>query len=188
MSPVAVETFGKLDVLASNAGVWVPVPLPSSIFRRRCSDARWRSISTHAFCAGAGRREPDERTKERAERSLRQARSAPSSAGAMQTHYTPSKAGVHSLMQVAAISALALSIRCNSVLPGAILTDLVREDLHRPGENALYFEKRIPLGRLRRAIRRGGLALSSLLPARPQRHGAHVLGRRRHVRQFDSTA
>ena len=42
--------------------------------------------------------------------------------GGMQTHYTPTKAGVHSLMQSCAIALGPYGIRCNSLLPGTIET------------------------------------------------------------------
>lgn len=67
--------------------------------------------------------------------------------GGMQTHYTPTKAGVHSLMQSTAIALGPFGIRCNSVMPGAILTDLNREDLEDEEKRA-YFNRRIPLGRI----------------------------------------
>jgi L-rhamnose 1-dehydrogenase len=67
--------------------------------------------------------------------------------GGMQTHYTPTKAGVHSLMQSCAIVLGPHGIRCNSVLPGTIATDINKEDLEDPEKRA-YFQKRIPLGRL----------------------------------------
>ena len=67
--------------------------------------------------------------------------------GGMQAHYTPTKAGVHSLMQSCAIALGPYGIRCNSVMPGAIATDINREDLADPAKRA-YMEKRIPLGRL----------------------------------------
>jgi L-rhamnose 1-dehydrogenase len=38
--------------------------------------------------------------------------------GGEQTHYTPTKAGVKSLMESCAIALGPLGIRCNSVLPG----------------------------------------------------------------------
>lgn len=69
--------------------------------------------------------------------------------GAMQTHYTPTKAGVHSLMQSCAVALGQHGIRCNSVLPGTIETDINREDLADPGKRG-YMEGRIPLGRLGR--------------------------------------
>lgn len=67
--------------------------------------------------------------------------------GEYQTHYTPTKAGVHSLMQSASIALGRHGIRCNSVMPGAILTDINREDLSDPVKRE-RLEARIPLGRL----------------------------------------
>ena len=64
----------------------------------------------------------------------------------MQTHYTPTKAGVHSLMQSTAIALGPHGIRCNSVLPGAIATDINRDDWS-DHEKRAYLEGRIPLGR-----------------------------------------
>jgi L-rhamnose 1-dehydrogenase len=67
--------------------------------------------------------------------------------GAMQTHYTPTKAGVHSLMQSLAIVLGPHGITCNSVMPGAIATAINRDDLSTPGKQE-YLEGRIPLGRV----------------------------------------
>lgn len=67
--------------------------------------------------------------------------------GGLQAHYTPTKAGVHSLMQSCAIALGPHGIRCNSVMPGTIATDINKEDLSDPAKRA-YMEKRIPLGRL----------------------------------------
>jgi L-rhamnose 1-dehydrogenase len=66
--------------------------------------------------------------------------------GEFQSHYTPTKAAQHSLMQSAAIALGRHGIRCNSVLPGTIVTDINRDDL--TPEKTAYFDKRIPLGRL----------------------------------------
>jgi len=67
--------------------------------------------------------------------------------GEYQTHYTPTKAGVHSLMQSTAIALGKYGIRCNSVLPGTILTDINKDDLSDP-EKRDRMAARIPLGRL----------------------------------------
>jgi L-rhamnose 1-dehydrogenase len=67
--------------------------------------------------------------------------------GEYQTHYTPTKAGVHSLMQSAAIALGRHNIRCNSVLPGTILTDINKDDLADPVKRQ-YMAGRVPLGRL----------------------------------------
>ncbi|MFN7109586.1 MAG: SDR family NAD(P)-dependent oxidoreductase, partial [Brevundimonas sp.] len=69
--------------------------------------------------------------------------------GEMQTHYTPTKAGVHSLMQSCAVALGRHGIRCNSVLPGTIATDINKDDLADPAKRE-YMEGRIPLGRLGR--------------------------------------
>ena len=67
--------------------------------------------------------------------------------GEFQTHYTPTKAGVHSLMQSAAIALGKYGIRCNSVLPGTILTDINKDDLADQAKRD-RMSARIPLGRL----------------------------------------
>jgi len=67
--------------------------------------------------------------------------------GEMQTHYTPTKAGVHSLMQSCAVALGKHGIRCNSVMPGTIATDINKDDLADP-DKCRYMEGRIPLGRL----------------------------------------
>lgn len=67
--------------------------------------------------------------------------------GEFQTHYTPTKAGVLSLMQSTAIALGKHGIRANAVLPGTILTDINKDDL-ADVEKRTYMEKRVPLGRL----------------------------------------
>lgn len=67
--------------------------------------------------------------------------------GAEQTHYTPTKAGVLSLMQSAACALGEYNIRCNALLPGTIRTQLNDEDMANPDKRR-YMEGRIPLGRL----------------------------------------
>jgi L-rhamnose 1-dehydrogenase len=67
--------------------------------------------------------------------------------GALQTHYTPTKAGTLSLMQSCALALGKYKIRCNAILPGTIATDMNKEDLSVPEKRA-YMEGRSPLGRL----------------------------------------
>jgi len=67
--------------------------------------------------------------------------------GEFLTHYTPTKAGVHSLMQSAAIALGKYGIRCNSVLPGTILTEINKLDL-ADVEKRERMAARVPLGRL----------------------------------------
>jgi L-rhamnose 1-dehydrogenase len=67
--------------------------------------------------------------------------------GGEQAHYTPTKAGVTSLMQSAAVALGRYHIRCNALLPGTIRTQLNEEDLKDEGK-LKYMEGRIPLGRI----------------------------------------
>lgn len=66
--------------------------------------------------------------------------------GGGQTHYTPTKAGVLSLMQSTAVALGRYGVRCNALLPGTIRTQLNDEDLADEGKRS-YMEGRIPLGR-----------------------------------------
>ena len=68
--------------------------------------------------------------------------------GAQQTHYTPTKAGVLSLMQSTACALGKHGIRCNALLPGTIRTQLNEQDLADGSEKKAYMEGRIPIGRL----------------------------------------
>ncbi|OAR02584.1 hypothetical protein LLEC1_00320 [Akanthomyces lecanii] len=66
--------------------------------------------------------------------------------GGLQTHYTPTKAGVTSLMQSTAVALGKHGIRCNALLPGTIRTQLNEDDLADDSKRT-YMEGRIPLGR-----------------------------------------
>ncbi|KAG9188388.1 L-rhamnose 1-dehydrogenase [Alternaria panax] len=66
--------------------------------------------------------------------------------GAYQGHYTPTKAGVLSLIQSSACALGTHNIRCNALLPGTIKTQLNEKDLEDE-EKRKYMEGRIPLGR-----------------------------------------
>lgn len=66
--------------------------------------------------------------------------------GGGQTHYTPTKAGVLSLMQSTAVALGKHNIRCNALLPGTIKTQLNEGDLDDDAKRR-YMEERIPLGR-----------------------------------------
>ncbi|SEJ91394.1 L-rhamnose 1-dehydrogenase [Sphingobium sp. AP50] len=140
----AVETFGKVDVMISNAGICpfhafldIPLEVVEQTFQ----------VNLHGayFMVQAA-----------AQQMVKQGHGgsivAVSSISALvggeyQTHYTPTKAGVHSLMQSTAIALGKFGIRCNSVLPGTILTEINKDDL-KDAEKREYMEARTPLGRL----------------------------------------
>jgi L-rhamnose 1-dehydrogenase len=140
----AAEAFGRVDVLVSNAGICpfhafldMPVETVDRTFRVNLHGAYYmvQAAANQMVAQGEGG-----------------AIVAVSSISALvggefQTHYTPTKAGVHSLMQSAAIALGRHGIRCNSVLPGTILTELNKEDLADQAKRD-RMTARIPLGRL----------------------------------------
>jgi L-rhamnose 1-dehydrogenase len=140
----AVEAFGRVDVMVSNAGICpfhafldMPVETVDRTFR----------VNLHGayYMVQAAARQ----MVEQGEGGAIVAVSSISAlvGGEFQTHYTPTKAGVHSLMQSAAIALGKHGIRCNSVLPGTILTEINKDDL-ADAEKREYMESRTPLGRL----------------------------------------
>lgn len=140
---LAVKTFGGVDVLASNAGI-----CPFHAFLDMPPELVNATIDVNLKGAFYVSQAAANQMKEQGRGGAIVATSSISAlvGGGMQTHYTPTKAGVHSLMQSATIALGPYGIRCNSVMPGAILTDLNREDLEVE-EKRDYFSKRIPIGR-----------------------------------------
>lgn len=140
----ALDAFGRVDVMVSNAGICpfhafldMPVETVDRTFRVNLHGAYYmvQAAANQMVRQGEGG-----------------AIVAVSSISALvggeyQTHYTPTKAGVHSLMQSAAIALGKHGIRCNSVLPGTILTEINKEDL-ADRDKRDRMTARIPLGRL----------------------------------------
>ncbi len=144
----AVRVFGKLDVLAANAGICpfhAILDIPLDTFQRTMA------VNLHGafYVTQAAARQ----MRDQGHGGAIIATSSISAlvGGGMQAHYTPTKAGVHSLMQSCAIALGRYGIRCNSVMPGTVATDLNAEDLASP-EKLAYMTGRIPLGRLGRPV------------------------------------
>jgi L-rhamnose 1-dehydrogenase len=140
----AVEAFGRVDVFVSNAGI-----CPFHSFLDMPRDVLERTLRVNLHGAWYMTQAAANQMAAQGEGGSIIAVSSISAlvGGGMQTHYTPTKAGVHSLMQSCAIALGPKGIRCNSVLPGTIETDINREDLAEPTKRA-YMAGRIPLGRL----------------------------------------
>lgn len=66
--------------------------------------------------------------------------------GRFQTHYTPTKAGVLSLMQSMAIALGDHGIRCNALMPGTVRSQLSAEEINNKDSREKLVAK-IPLGR-----------------------------------------
>jgi L-rhamnose 1-dehydrogenase len=140
----AVEAFGKVDVMVSNAGI---CPFHSFLDMPVETFERTMRVNMHGgyfMCQAAARQ-----MVEQGHGGSIIAMSSISAlvGGEYQTHYTPTKAGLHSLMQSAAIALGRHGIRCNSLLPGTILTEINKDDL-ADAKKRDYMEGRIPLGRL----------------------------------------
>ena len=147
----AVAALGRVDVFVSNAGI-----CPFHAFLDMPVETLRRTMEVNLHGAYFV-------TQAAANQMVRQGKDAQGRGGAivaissisalvggeMQTHYTPTKAGVHSLMQSCAVALGRHGIRCNSVLPGTVATDINKDDLADPAKRE-YMEGRIPLGRLGR--------------------------------------
>lgn len=140
----AVSEFGRVDVMVSNAGI---CPFHSFLDMPAETLERTLRVNLHGayyMCQAAAKRMVDQ-----GDGGAIVAVSSISAlvGGEYQTHYTPTKAGVHSLMQSTAIALGRHGIRCNSVLPGTILTEINKDDLADEAKRK-YMEQRVPLGRL----------------------------------------
>jgi L-rhamnose 1-dehydrogenase len=140
----AVEAFGKVDVFVNNAGI-----CPFHTFLDMPAEVMERTMRVNLHGAYY-------MVQAAANQMVRQGHGGAIIAvssisalvgGGMQTHYTPTKAGVNSLMQSTAIALGPYGIRCNAVLPGTIETAINKEDLADQAKRD-YMAGRIPLGRL----------------------------------------
>jgi L-rhamnose 1-dehydrogenase len=140
----AVDAFGGVDVMVSNAGI---CPFHAFLDMPAETVERTFRVNLHGayYMVQAAARQMVEQGRGGAIVAVSSISALVG--GEFQTHYTPTKAGVHSLMQSTAIALGKHGIRCNSVLPGTILTEINKEDL-ADEEKRRYMEARTPLGRL----------------------------------------
>jgi len=145
-----VERFGRLDTFVSNAGIckfeeFLEIS-PSSFSIHR--DTNY-SGAFYAVQAAAKHMSAQSPNADGTRGSIIGVSSISALVGgAQQTHYTPTKAAILSLMQSIATALGKYGIRCNALLPGTIRTQLNDEDLKDGSEKKAYMEGRIPLGRL----------------------------------------
>jgi L-rhamnose 1-dehydrogenase len=140
----AVEAFGKVDVFVNNAGI-----CPFHTFLDMPAEVMERTMRVNLHGAYYMVQAAANQMVKQGHGGAIIAVSSISAlvGGGMQTHYTPTKAGVNSLMQSTAIALGPYGIRCNAVLPGTIETAINKEDLADQAKRD-YMAGRIPLGRL----------------------------------------
>lgn len=140
----AVEAFGSVDVFVNNAGI-----CPFHSFLDMPRELYLKTVDTNLNGAYFAVQAAARQMKKQGSGGSIIAVSSISAlvGGGMQTHYTPTKAGLLSLMQSCAIALGPYGIRCNAVLPGTIATDINKEDLADSTKLA-YMTGRTPLGRL----------------------------------------
>ncbi|HEU0162318.1 MAG TPA: SDR family NAD(P)-dependent oxidoreductase [Rhizomicrobium sp.] len=140
----AVKALGKVDVFVSNAGI---CPFHAFLDMPQATFERTMTVNLHGayYMIQAA---ANQMMKQGHGGAIIGVSSISAYVGGeYQTHYTPTKAGVLSMMNSVAIALGKHGIRCNAVLPGTIQTDINKEDLSDPKKRA-YMEGRVPLGRL----------------------------------------
>jgi len=116
---VAVQTFSRIDSLVSNAGICTFHPLltlPAELYlKTQAVNLNGAFFLTQAVAQQMVKQEPVD-----GERGSIVGISSISAimGGGEQCHYTPTKAGVKSLMESCAIALGPYKIRCNSIMPG----------------------------------------------------------------------
>ncbi|KAG6842237.1 hypothetical protein C0991_000207 [Blastosporella zonata] len=121
------KAFGRIDVLVSNAGI---CPFAEFLTMPHATWERTRQVNLDGSFYIV-----------QAVANVMKSQSPPGGSiigissisalvgGELQCHYTPTKAGILSLMQSCAIALGKYGIRANAVLPGTIATDINKEDL-----------------------------------------------------------
>ncbi|KDQ30834.1 hypothetical protein PLEOSDRAFT_1037677 [Pleurotus ostreatus PC15] len=141
----AVAAFGRIDVLVSNAGIcpfaeFLTMPLETwEITRKVNLDGSFYIVQAVAN---------QMKTQVPQGGSIIGISSISALVGGeLQCHYTPTKAGILSLMQSCAVALGKYGIRANAILPGTIATDINKEDLADTDKRESMI-KRTALGRL----------------------------------------
>ncbi|KLO17030.1 NAD-P-binding protein [Schizopora paradoxa] len=122
-----VEAFGRIDVLVSNAGI-----CPWADFLDMSIDVweRTRQVNLDgAFYVIQAVANQMKRQQPQGGSIIAISSISALVGGGLQCHYTPTKAGLLSLMQSCAIALGPYNIRTNAILPGTIATDINKDDL-----------------------------------------------------------
>ncbi|OLN92759.1 L-rhamnose-1-dehydrogenase 1 [Colletotrichum chlorophyti] len=138
----AVKKWGGLDILVANAGIFKAAEFLT--LEKEVFDKSMQVNVNGAFytCQAAA----NQMVKQGRGGSIIGISSISALVGGgLQTHYTPTKAAVLSMIQSMAIALAKHRIRCNALLPGTIHTQLAEEDMQNE-QKRKYLEQRIPMG------------------------------------------
>lgn len=144
---VGIGAFGRIDVLVSNAGI---CPFAEFLTMPLATWERTRSVNLDgSFLIVQAVANQMKNQIPQGGSIIGVSSISALVGGEMQCHYTPTKAGILSLMQSCAVALGKYNIRANAVLPGTIETDINKQDLSDAvkRENMI---KRTALGRLGR--------------------------------------
>ncbi|KAI0275101.1 NAD-P-binding protein [Gloeopeniophorella convolvens] len=122
-----VRVFGRIDVLVSNAGICQFsdfLTMPIELWER----TRSVNLDGSFYITQAVARQMKEQVPQGGSIIGISSISA-LVGGSQQVHYTPTKAGILSLMQSTAVALGKYNIRANAILPGTVATDINKEDL-----------------------------------------------------------
>ncbi|KAH7363174.1 hypothetical protein B0T11DRAFT_256921 [Plectosphaerella cucumerina] len=137
----AAGTYGGLDIFVANAGIFKPAEFLS--LEKEQFDRTLNVNVNGAFysCQAAARQMV---SQGRGGAIIGISSISALQGGGLQTHYTPTKAAVLSMIQSMAIALAKHRIRCNAILPGTVHTQLADEDMANPVKRE-YLRQRIPM-------------------------------------------
>ncbi len=140
----AVSTYGKLDVLLNNAGILIRKNIEET------TEADWdRIFSVNAKGVFLGTKAAIPAMRENGAGSIINISSTAGLVGSPNgsASYTATKGAVRLFTKSTAIQHAREGIRCNSIHPGPIETDMIADTLNDPANMALRMQ-RLPLGRV----------------------------------------
>jgi L-rhamnose 1-dehydrogenase len=139
-----LERFGRVDILVNNAGI-CPFAEFLDIDETLWDRVQAVNLKGAFLCSQAAARAMIDRGE--GGRIVSISSISALVGGPLQAHYTPTKAGLRSLMQSLAVALAPHRITCNSVLPGTIATD-INAEFFENAETKQRYEAGIPAGRL----------------------------------------
>lgn len=140
----AVETYGKLDVLLNNAGILIRKNIEET------TEADWdRIFAVNAKGVFLGTKAAIPAMRDAGGGSIINISSTAGLVGSPNgsASYTATKGAVRLFTKSTAIQHAREGIRCNSIHPGPIETDMIADTLNDPANMALRMQ-RLPLGRV----------------------------------------